>query len=128
MADHRIEILGGCRVKSRDRLVQDQELIRSAEGPRDQGTLFLSAGEIPVAALFEIRDSELFHIDCRKLPLFHRVKRSVSTLSKAAGDHDLLYRRREILLGRGLLREISDSGPSQLVRQRQDTAGGLYES
>mgnify|MGYP000314388201 FL=1 len=48
--------------RSRDRLIENQQLIRRTERPRDQNTLFLTAGKLSETAFFQIADSQTIQI------------------------------------------------------------------
>ena len=103
----RVHLLRHLRVKPRDRLVEEQQAPRGAEGAGEEHALLLPAGELPVAAVPQGRESEPLDLLLGDSAFFFSVKGRPAT-PDAAGEHDLPDRGGEIPLDGGLLREIAD--------------------
>lgn len=79
--DQLIKVQNRRRIESRDRLIENQQLIRRTERPRDQNTLFLTAGKLSETAFFQIADSQTIQICPRLFLFFHRIKRAAAAFS-----------------------------------------------
>lgn len=53
--DQLVKVQNRRRIESRDRLIENQQLIRRTERPRDQNTLFLTAGKLSETAFSRSR-------------------------------------------------------------------------
>ena len=105
-----VHILHCHRVKTCNRLVQQQQFARRAECPRQQDALLLSAGQLAVTALRQRRDAEPSH-GVRRQPLLPPPEKGAeSKPPQTARQHDFPHRGGEIPLGRRLLREVPDAG------------------
>lgn len=103
----RVHLLRHLRVEPRDRLVEQEQAPRGAEGAGEEHALLLPAGELPVAAVPQGRESEPLDLLLGDSAFFFSVKGRPAP-PDAAGEHDLPDRGGKIPLDGGLLREIAD--------------------
>ena len=103
-----VQILRGGRVKAGHRLVQDQQLAGGAQGPGQQDTLLLTAGQLPVAPILQFQDAQLAHVHQGLGLLGAGVEEPPLPCAEEAGKHHLADGGGEILLGPGLLGQIPD--------------------
>ena len=116
-----IKVLGGGRVQTGDRLVQDQKAPGGAQRPGQQCPLLLAAGEIPVALVLELQDAELSHIHQGLGLLGGGVEKPEALAVEAPGQDHLIHRGRKVPLGLRLLGQVSDGALLQL-RRAEDLA------
>ena len=106
--DELVHFLGHDRVKAGDRLVQQQELPGSAQGPGQKNPLLLAAGQIPVAPFFQRQQVQKFHFFVGVLPVLAGVERRKMDLVLASGQDNFADAGRKVFLGGGLLGQIAD--------------------
>ena len=106
--DQLVHVGGYLWVKSGDRLIKKEELTGRTERPREQNSLLLASGKHPVAAVSKIIDIHPLHIFFSELSLFGIIEGTKTQPALAAGQNDLPDGSREILLDKGLLREVAD--------------------
>ena len=123
-----VHVVGGLRVKARHRLVQDQQLPRRAQGPGQQHPLLLSAGQLPVAAVFQLQHTQLAHVHQRLGFFGGGVEEPALPGAEEARQHHLVHRGGEVPLGAGLLGQIPDGpGPERPV-QHDPALHGLQKA
>ena len=116
-----IEILRGGGVETRDRLVQNEQAVRRAQGAREQHALLLSAGKLAVAAVLQLQHAELAHVHQRRALLRGGVEKVQPALVGKAREHDLAHRSGKIALRARLLRKVADG--ARALRGAVDRAG-----
>ena len=105
-------------VEARDRLIEQQELARGAQGARKQHALLLAAGERLIAVVRQILDAHALHVLLCAGAVGPRVKRAAMHLVDAARAHDLRHARGKVALELRLLRQIADLVAHEPVAER----------
>ena len=107
-ADQVIHFRSHFGVQTGDRLVHQQNPLGSAQSPRQQDTLLLTAGQLTVAAPGQRCYPHPLHILPDQFLFRPAVERPSARTSLASGQNDFPHRGREVLLHHRLLRKVSD--------------------
>ena len=105
-------------VEPRDRLVEQQELARGAQGAREQHALLLAAGERLIAVVRQILDAHALHVLLRAGAVGPRIEWAAVHLVDAARAHDLRHACGKVALELRLLRQIADLVAHEPVSER----------
>ena len=128
VGERAVQVLRGGRVEPRDRLIEDQQLPRRAQGAREQHALLLPAGELAVAAVLQLKNPELAEIHKRPRLLGGGIEEAAAARAQKAREHDLAHRRGEVLLRARLLRQIADGAAAQGRVELDAAPQGLDQS
>ena len=91
-------------VQPGDRLVEQQQLLRGAQGAREQHALLLAAGERLIALVFQVLNAHALQIFQRSGAVRFGIKRPAVHPVQPPGEHDLHHARGKIALQLRLLR------------------------
>ena len=105
-------------VETRDRLIEQQELARGAQGAREQHALLLAAGERLIAVVRQILDAHALHVLLRAGAVGPRIEWAAVHLVDAARAHDLRHACGKVALELRLLRQIADLVAHEPVSER----------
>ena len=107
IGDQLIHLRRHQRIQTGNRLVQQKDFLRRAQRPGQQHPLLLTAGEIPVAALFKALDAKALHGGAGLFLFRGGVEGRKAPAALETGENDLPHGGGEILLHQGLLGKIS---------------------
>lgn len=105
------------RVEAGHRLVEQQELLRGAQGARQQHALLLPARQLLIAPVPQLLDAHALHVPVGAGAVLRVVVQAAAQGIEAAGEHDLPDAGRKIPLDLGLLRQVADLGALQAVAE-----------
>ena len=114
VGDHTVHFGHSHGVKSRNGLVQQDQISRGTKGPRQKNSLLLSTRKLPIAFS---PDAVNAHTDHGRLshPLVGDAPKGIhALLFQATRPHDLPHRGGKIPLGRGVLGQIAHSPSASL--------------
>ena len=126
--DEVVHLRRGHRVQARHRLVEQQELLRGAQGPGQEHPLLLAAGELSVAAVGKLRNAHPRHVLRRQTLFLLAVEGPEAAAAQAAGQDDLPHGGGEVALHHGLLGQIADLVLHQSVAGLDAAAQGRLQA
>ena len=126
--DLRIQAPGRDRIETRHGLVQQDELLRCAHGPRQQDALLLPPGQVPIALVLQVQDLKRLHVLSGAFFFRTGIKRAQPHPVQTPGEHHLPHTGGKILLNLCLLRQVPDLGCPESLSHFHSPRGRLFQS
>ena len=128
-ANQRVQFIGGRRIQTGYRLIQQQDRIRCAQRARQQRALLLSARKRAIGFLPKRQNVQQRHLFARHFDVALLIEEmELSDSIRTSGQHNLLHRCGEIALRGGLLRQIADLIFAQTIAVEHTSALRMHKA